>query len=157
MEESYREQGFSLVEIIIAIGLMAGIFLVFVQVIANFGTESKKIYQSSIFEKILISQVLEVRMASFDSIKDLTARASINNYKCDNNNVPAQPVGPETLLYTWKSIDVGLEYCIDIERSEFKEDQNIIDVKFRSLIRSATSPNAIIPLNTKFIVMRRGR
>ncbi len=67
-------------EVLVSLGLLAGLVLIFTQVISNFYTSTKKIEQTSIFEKNLIASVLEFRAGSFDDIRRIIEASKSQNF-----------------------------------------------------------------------------
>jgi prepilin-type N-terminal cleavage/methylation domain-containing protein len=154
------QAGFTLIEILISVALLIGLALLFSQVVLNSNQSNKRIENSSLFEKALISQVLEMRMASFDAIQELVERGTQNAFTCGTNTTsprfPSDPTPPEKILYTWRPLGFQYEFCIDINSFEYEAQQNIMDIKFRATFRNKQNQK-INENDTKFVVMRRGR
>lgn len=140
----------------ISLGLITIISLGLMKLLQSSKESQQKIESSSISEKAIITEILDLRNADFDSIRRIIYEASSNNFKCDNLNRPQNPVQAELILYNWRKISNKHELCIDIHSHEFEFGNNIIDIRFRGLVRSIVSKN-IYPNETKFITMRRAR
>lgn len=148
--------GFTLIEVLIAMALLAGGAYAFLQLSENFYRQRNVTVKRSSSKKAGLGIAANLSKVSFDELYATVKRAEAENYKCDNTRRPPEPYVAETMLYDWSSSDSTYKYCLDINKYELKNQDNVLDVELRILVRELRERNHN-PKLTRFIVLRRAR
>ncbi len=147
------QSGFTLVEIIISIGILCFVTLALIRA-AGVGYQNLRgIEKSSDYDGVFQLELAPLRVVDYQRFLEVVNGVFLTNGDCLKT---AGGTSKDAILLSWRNWRPKESYCIDVVKVEEKLERSVVDVKFRAVFRKRLEDDTTKD-DERFLVLRRSR